>query len=61
MNAALREWEFEVMERYLERKTNLPILQFFNSNYEVCLFKQAILTPANSVIVYLEDFVETSS
>lgn len=60
MSAAFREWEFEVMERYLERKDNLPILQFFNSNYEVCLFNQAILTPANSVIVYLEDFVETS-
>ena len=42
MNAAFREWEFEVMERYLERKENLPILQFFNSNYEVCLFNQAI-------------------
>ena len=60
MNAAFREWEFEVMEEYLYTKDNPPIYQFFNSHYEVCLFNQSLLTRANSVIVYLEDYVETS-
>lgn len=60
MNAAFREWEFEVMEEYLFRKDNTSMLQFFYDHYKVCLFEQSLSPRANSVIVYLEDYVVTS-
>lgn len=59
MNAAFREWEFEVMEEFLFTKRNIPLLQFFYEHYKVCLFEQSISPRTNSIIVYLEDFVET--
>ena len=59
MNAAFREWEFEVMEEFLFTKGNTSMLQFFYERYNVCLFEQSLSPRANSVIVYLEDYVET--
>ena len=60
MNAAYREWEFEIMEEFLYAKENSSMLQFFYDYYKVCLYDQSFSSHANFVIVYLEDFVETS-
>ena len=56
MNAAFREWEFEIMEEYLYRQENSPIERFYREHFALCLSQQSLCPHANFIIVYLEDF-----
>lgn len=56
MNAAFREWEFEIMEEYLYRQENTPIDLFYREHLPFCFSQQSLYPHANLIIVYLEDF-----
>ena len=60
MNAAFREWEFEIMEEYLYRQENFPIERFYREHLTHCLSQQSLYPHANFIIVYLENFIDNN-